>query len=44
MFGPEMFKVFIKIKMIFDPQDIFNPGKKVGFHKADIQKYLIKTN
>jgi FAD/FMN-containing dehydrogenase len=30
MFGPEMYALFIEIKKIFDPQNIFNPGKKVG--------------
>ena len=42
MFGPEMMDVFGQIKKIFDPQDIFNPGKKVGLTKADIGKYLIR--
>lgn len=41
MFGPEMTKLFAQIKKIFDPQNIFNPGKKVGLTKADIGKYLI---
>ena len=40
MFGEEMVSVFAKIKNIFDPENIFNPGKKVGMVKADIQKYL----
>ncbi|MDB5194308.1 MAG: Oxidoreductase [Parcubacteria group bacterium] len=30
MFSPEMLALFKKTKDIFDPQDIFNPGKKVG--------------
>jgi FAD/FMN-containing dehydrogenase len=29
-FGEEMVKLFEKTKNIFDPQNIFNPGKKVG--------------
>jgi FAD/FMN-containing dehydrogenase len=29
-FGEEMIKLFEKTKNIFDPQNIFNPGKKVG--------------
>ncbi len=33
--------IFEQIKKIFDPQDIFNPGKKVGLTKDDIGKYLI---
>ena len=42
MFGSEMMEVFGQIKKIFDPQDIFNPGKKVGLTKVDIGKYLIR--
>jgi len=30
MFGSEMYTLFIEIKKIFDPHNIFNPGKKVG--------------
>jgi len=30
MFGREMYALFMQIKQIFDPHDIFNPGKKVG--------------
>lgn len=30
MFGPEMYALFHEVKMIFDPLNIFNPGKKVG--------------
>lgn len=40
MFGKEMTDIFKKIKNIFDPKNIFNPGKKVGMTKDDIQKYL----
>jgi FAD/FMN-containing dehydrogenase len=29
-FGPEMYKLFEETKKIFDPKNIFNPGKKVG--------------
>lgn len=35
MFGPEMEALFIETKKIFDPQNIFNPGKKVGSTFAD---------
>jgi len=30
MFGTRMYDLFKKIKEIFDPNNIFNPGKKVG--------------
>lgn len=30
MFGPEMYRLFEEVKRIFDPQGIFNPGKKTG--------------
>ncbi len=30
MFGHEMYGLFEQVKEIFDPQNIFNPGKKVG--------------
>jgi FAD/FMN-containing dehydrogenase len=40
MFGEDMMDIFKKIKDIMDPQNIFNPGKKVGMTKEDIKKYL----
>lgn len=30
MYSPEIIKLFEETKRIFDPQNIFNPGKKVG--------------
>jgi FAD/FMN-containing dehydrogenase len=30
MYGEEVYSIFVKIKNIFDPQNIFNPGKKIG--------------
>ncbi|HEV8677258.1 MAG TPA: FAD-binding oxidoreductase [Candidatus Paceibacterota bacterium] len=35
MFGPEMYALFLEVKKIFDPLDIFNPGKKVGSTFSD---------
>lgn len=29
MFGAEMYDIFVEVKKIFDPQNIFNPGKKI---------------
>ena len=40
MFGDEMVHVFKQVKQIFDPNNIFNPGKKIGMTKDDIKKYL----
>lgn len=42
-FGAEMVRLFEETKRIFDPENIFNPGKKVGGTFADIEKYLIKS-
>ena len=30
MFGTQMYNLFKEVKEIFDPYNIFNPGKKVG--------------
>lgn len=38
MYGPEIYKLFEQTKKIFDPKNIFNPGKKVN---AD-WKYSLK--
>jgi FAD/FMN-containing dehydrogenase len=35
MFGREMYALFLEVKKIFDPQNIFNPGKKVGTTFSD---------
>ena len=42
LFGPEMIALFEKTKNIFDPLNIFNPGKKVGGTFADIKRDLIR--
>jgi len=41
LFGEEMVALFEKTKKIFDPLNIFNPGKKVGGTFADIKNYMI---
>lgn len=43
LFGDEMVALFEKTKKIFDPQNIFNPGKKVGGTFADIEKDMISS-
>jgi FAD/FMN-containing dehydrogenase len=40
MFGPEMYALFVKVKKIIDPLNIFNPGKKVGSTYAQSAVYL----
>jgi FAD/FMN-containing dehydrogenase len=42
LFGTEMVALFEKTKKIFDPHNIFNPGKKVGGTFADITRDIIK--
>jgi len=43
LFGAEMVALFEQTKNIFDPHNIFNPGKKVGGTFADIKRDMIKT-
>jgi len=38
MYGPKVYKLFQQTKKIFDPNNIFNPGKKVG---GDLQYALM---
>jgi len=42
MFGADMVKLFAETKRIFDPENIFNPGKKVGGTFADIEESMIR--
>ncbi len=45
MFGPAMYGLFHDLKMIFDPLNIFNPGKKVGSTFSDsISKLDLPSN
>ncbi|MFT5281132.1 MAG: FAD/FMN-containing dehydrogenase [Flavobacteriaceae bacterium] len=43
MYGENIYGLFEQVKSIFDPKNIFNPGKKVGGTKEDIKKWLIKN-
>lgn len=43
LFGEDVNALFKKTKHIFDPQGIFNPGKKVGGTFADIEKSMITS-
>lgn len=42
MFGPDMMKLFEETKNIFDPTNLFNPGKKVGGTFADIEHDMLR--
>lgn len=44
MFGPEMYALFEETKRIFDPLNIFNPGKKVGGTKEDVARYMMRSS
>ncbi len=44
MYGPHIYSLFERVKKIFDPQNILNPGKKVGDTIFDIRKYIIKPD
>ncbi len=43
-FGVRIVKLFEETKNIFDPQNIFNPNKKVHGTFEDIKKWIIKKN
>ena len=40
MFGKEMYGLFLQVNKIFDPYDVFNPGKKVGTTFSDALGHL----
>jgi FAD/FMN-containing dehydrogenase len=42
LFGDAMVELFAKTKNIFDPTNLFNPGKKVGGTFKDIEDWMIK--
>lgn len=41
MYGSEVIRLFEQTKHAFDPNTLFNPGKKVGGSFADVENYLI---
>ena len=43
MFSKKMIGIFEQTQSIFDPDDIFNPGKKVN-PRFDIKETMRKTN
>ncbi|PIR85371.1 FAD-binding oxidoreductase [Candidatus Kaiserbacteria bacterium CG10_big_fil_rev_8_21_14_0_10_45_20] len=40
MFGTDVYALFEKTKNIFDPENIFNPGKKVGFSETFVHEHI----
>lgn len=44
MYGPEVVALFNKTKDIFDPLNIFNPGKKVRGSRDFAKSHMIRTN
>jgi FAD/FMN-containing dehydrogenase len=44
MYGQDVYNLFKEVKNIFDPKNIFNPGKKVGGTKAFALAHMKKDN
>lgn len=42
IYSPQMLQIFSDIKNIFDPQNIFNPGKKVGGTIEYLKQHLVR--
>lgn len=43
MFTPDMIRLFEETKRIFDPHNLFNPGKKVAGALADIERFMVRS-
>jgi FAD/FMN-containing dehydrogenase len=43
-YGEEVYKIFEEVKKIWDPQGIFNPGKKVGGTLEYAFKHIVKKS
>lgn len=43
MYGPEVYELFRQVKNIFDPQNIFNPRKKVGATLDYVMEHIKKS-
>lgn len=44
MYGPDMNILFKRVKHLFDPHGIFNPGKKVGGTYDYAVKHIVRSN
>lgn len=40
LYGPQIYDLFVKVKLIFDPYSTLNPGVKIGVTTEDIKKLL----
>lgn len=43
MYGKDVYDLFVEVKKIFDPLNIFNPGKKVGGNLNYAFNHLVKS-
>lgn len=43
MFSPRVLGLFVQVKKIFDPKNIFNPGKKVGIDLKYLENHLARS-
>lgn len=44
MYGPKIYSLFEQTKKIFDPENIFNPGKKVNSDLKYSMEHVVKTS
>lgn len=44
MYGSEIYHIFKEVKKIFDPENIFNPHKKIDLTEEFASRYLITEN
>ncbi len=44
MYGLEVMELFAQVKNLFDPLNIFNPGKKIGMTEEFAKAHMIRTN
>lgn len=44
MYSPELMRLFAEVKHIFDPEHIFNPGKKIGTDLHQAMSHIMEKN
>ena len=42
-YGEDLYQVFVRIKELYDPSGLMNPGKKINVAKTDIETYFDRT-